>query len=154
MADRERCKGKTHDRRYPYQEHSCSRSAWKDGYCRTHHPDEKRRRNKESMDRRDALYEASRIKTSKANEETMYKTKEQLLMALIRCLPYPEQIKDLDMTSSEDEVMFNWRGMNKACVSLDGRVGVINNSVETIGHDCMLLQALLQCDYKYNLSNK
>ena len=42
-----RCKGNVHPKGAGYHMPSpCSRNAWKDGYCKTHHPKEKYARSK------------------------------------------------------------------------------------------------------------
>jgi hypothetical protein len=56
------CKGKTHDQKYPYPSRPCTRKAWKDGYCKTHHPEEKSKRNKDRMDGKEKVFQNSRYK--------------------------------------------------------------------------------------------
>ncbi len=53
-----KCKGKTHEKRWPYHEGECSRDEWKDGYCKTHHPAEKLKRSKQRNEERDRLYKS------------------------------------------------------------------------------------------------
>jgi hypothetical protein len=43
--DRERCKDSVWD---GWTRRRCSRKAWKDGYCKQHHPDSVKRRREES----------------------------------------------------------------------------------------------------------
>lgn len=52
------CKGKTRGVRFPYPHYFCSNKEWKDGYCKIHHPEEKRRKQKERDDKRYILYQA------------------------------------------------------------------------------------------------
>jgi len=55
----EKCKGKSKQQRYPYPSYPCQRNVWKDGFCKTHHPDEKAKRDKERMDKKNELFLSS-----------------------------------------------------------------------------------------------
>jgi hypothetical protein len=57
----ENCKGFLKMDSWPYGRSSikCSRKVWKDGYCKTHHPDEKRRRQKGRDNKKETLYQQS-----------------------------------------------------------------------------------------------
>ncbi len=55
----ELCKGKV--RVTNFYTANCSYRPWKDGYCKIHHPEERRRRERERMEKKEALYQ-------KANE--------------------------------------------------------------------------------------
>jgi hypothetical protein len=81
----------------------------------------------------------------------MYETKEKLVMALMGCIPYPEQIKNLDCSTDGNIVSFDWRGMNGVNVSLCGSVAIIVSGIETRGHDTLLLEALLRSHYTKNV---
>lgn len=52
--DKAFCKGKVYRHKYPFD---CKRREWKDGYCKTHHPDEKRKRIAESSRKKDEMYD-------------------------------------------------------------------------------------------------
>lgn len=54
------CKGMTHDSRWPYCGNGCTRQEWKDGYCKIHHPEEKLRRNKKRMLKKEEEYNKAR----------------------------------------------------------------------------------------------
>lgn len=43
--------------------------------------------------------------------DNMFETKEKLLEAIIDCLPYNDQMKELDFTSMADAVLLTWRGI-------------------------------------------
>ena len=64
----------------------------------------------------------------------MYKTKDKLIEAIYKAMPYADQIKDLDLTKSENHIYFTWRE-NRFKVSLDGYVGTIHGCME---HGCDL----------------
>lgn len=65
----EKCKGKTHDRRYPYPESKCWNKVWKDGYCKIHHPEEKLRKQRERNAKKDKLFEASQKQSEEPPEQ-------------------------------------------------------------------------------------
>lgn len=65
MSDtlKESCKAKTKLDRWPYTSTSpCGRKVWKDGFCKIHHPDEKRRRQDIRDKKKDDLYNARQEK--------------------------------------------------------------------------------------------
>jgi hypothetical protein len=53
---KEICKGHTRQKSYPYHASPCINKEWKDGFCKLHHPDEKRRRQKERDNIKDQKY--------------------------------------------------------------------------------------------------
>lgn len=57
--DNEICNGMTHDKRFPYNASQCSNKAWKDGFCKIHHPEEKRRKHSERMNKKQKLWESA-----------------------------------------------------------------------------------------------
>lgn len=61
---KEQCNGFTKDKRYPYPKSPCNNNVWKDGYCKIHHPDEKKKRHKESMDNKEKLYQQNHQQSS------------------------------------------------------------------------------------------
>jgi len=69
--------------------------------------------------------------------------KETIIEAIIKCLPYSDQIKDLDFTSNENAIYFTWRStMFK--VSKTGHVEEVDGSI-LIGSDiCIIFSELLQ----------
>jgi len=52
----------------------------------------------------------------------MFKTKEELLMAIMKCLPYPDQISDLDMTTEPEAIRLTWRKGHSFNIPLTGHV--------------------------------
>ncbi len=66
-------------------------------------------------------------------------TKDELIMAIMRNVPYPNQITELN-TSYENEVRFTWRD-NKFCVNIHrgvGEVGEVGDGV-LFGSDISIL---------------
>lgn len=51
----EMCKARTYSNFYP---ETCSRRAWKDGYCKQHHPDTVKSRNASRQEKYEAEYKA------------------------------------------------------------------------------------------------
>ena len=52
----------------------------------------------------------------------MFNTKEELLMAVLKSLPYSDQITELDFSSEEKAIRLVWRKSNKFRISLSGGV--------------------------------
>lgn len=48
---------------------------------------------------------------SRAQPPTIMHTQAQIIELLINALPYPNQIKDIDMSSEAEAVRFTWRGI-------------------------------------------
>lgn len=64
-------------------------------------------------------------------------------MAINKCLPYPDQIKDLDFTTEETTIRFAWRE-TKFRIDIIGSVEEVGDGV-LIGSDiCILLRELLK----------
>lgn len=100
------CKGKSWQRdHFPYFQYPCSRKEWKDGYCKTHHPEEKRKRNTERENAKEKQYqdakalikETTDIDGNSIDGYEEAKTKEQKINALKNHLSYLEQ-RTLDVT--------------------------------------------------------
>jgi len=51
-----KCKGKTVQKTFPYFRSPCHNEAWKDGYCKIHHPDEKAKRDGIRLKKQDDKY--------------------------------------------------------------------------------------------------
>ncbi len=54
------CKGKTRGIHWPYQTSPCRNKSSKDGYCKIHHPDIVKAKNKSRIDAKEKLYQKSR----------------------------------------------------------------------------------------------
>lgn len=73
----------------------------------------------------------------------MYNTKEELLVAVFKCLPYSDQISDLDFSNEKSAIRFIWR-TNKFRVSLSGNVEEYGNGVLSTTDICILFRKLLE----------
>lgn len=73
----------------------------------------------------------------------MFKTKENLLLAVIACLPYADQMKDLDFTSAAKAISFMWRG-TIFNITTDGHISELNGGFSSGGDLSILLTALLK----------
>lgn len=73
----------------------------------------------------------------------MFDTKEALVSAIYKCLPYSNQITNLDFTSVETAVYFTWRG-NDFRVSLSGHSEEVQGSILTGSDLCLLFNELLK----------
>jgi hypothetical protein len=79
----------------------------------------------------------------------MFKTKSELLEAVIKALPYPQHITELDL-SAEDSIRLVWRKSNKFRISLSGFVEEVGDGV-LIGSDISILfEALLKNVYMHS----
>ena len=76
----------------------------------------------------------------------MYKTKEELMTAVIKCLPYSEQITDLDFTSQKEAIYLTWRRDNRFKISLSGFVEQVSDdgNLLTVSDVCILLRELIK----------
>lgn len=61
--DIQRCSAKLKQNYWPYgrSSQSCQNAVWKDGYCKIHHPDEKRRRQRQRDERREELFNSKKL---------------------------------------------------------------------------------------------
>lgn len=72
-----------------------------------------------------------------------FKTVGVLLTKIIKSIPYPHWIDDIDLTIGDDRVVFTWDGIKYlACV--DGWVYEIIGSIAEKTHASIFLQQLLQ----------
>lgn len=78
----------------------------------------------------------------------MFKTKEELLTAVLKSLPHPNHINDLDLSSETEAVMFTWR-QNKLRVQLSGHVDEVGDGV-LIGSNLSILVHQLLLNYYMN----
>lgn len=77
----------------------------------------------------------------------MFDTKELLLEALMKSLPYAEQICNLDFTSEKNDITFEWR-RSKFRVSISGSVNQLNDNMICGTNESMLIKQLLH-KHKY-----
>lgn len=68
----------------------------------------------------------------------MYNTKEELCMAINKCLPYPDQISDLDFSSEKDAIRLTWRKTNEFRISLNGQVEEVDGCF-LVGSDISIM---------------
>ena len=61
---KEFCKGKCRSA-FKLQESPCRNIAWKDGYCKIHHPEERRKKQHERNLEKEKLYNDARLKANK-----------------------------------------------------------------------------------------
>ena len=67
----------------------------------------------------------------------MFKSKESLLEAIIRCIPYPHQMSDIGISTEDDSIRFKWRSSHFR-VSILGSVEEIGDGV-LIGSDITIM---------------
>lgn len=65
-----------------------------------------------------------------------------ILEAVIQKLPYPQQIKEIDVTSEERAIRFRWRGFHFR-VSAAMSVETVGNGVLIGSDESILLQKIL-----------
>jgi len=70
-------------------------------------------------------------------------TKSALLSALVRTLPYVEQMTDIDMESHETAIYFTWRGY-RFRVTTSAGVEEVDGGFLVGSNPAILLQALLR----------
>ena len=68
----------------------------------------------------------------------MFKTKEELLTAILKSLPYSDQITELDFSTEETAIILIWRKSNKFRIGISGEVEEVGNGV-LIGSDISIL---------------
>jgi hypothetical protein len=74
----------------------------------------------------------------------MFETKEELLMAVMKCLPNPDLMCNLDFTSDSGAINFKWRG-DTFRVMLNGEVEeVLIGGLASYSNCAILLRALLK----------
>lgn len=77
----------------------------------------------------------------------MFETKENLLMAINKCLPYPDQITDLDFSSNSNSIYFTWRKTNHFKIGINGSVEVIDGCFSSVSDICIIFRELLKHQY-------
>lgn len=84
----------------------------------------------------------------------MFKTKEELVTAIIQAIPYSDHISDLDFTTETNAVIFTWRKTNKFRVTISGGVDEVGDGV-LIGSDmAILVRELIKKQWGLSLLNK
>lgn len=73
----------------------------------------------------------------------MWNKKEEILEAVIKTLPYSNQIKNLDMSSEQGAIRFTWRG-NKFRIAMSGLVEEVGDGVLSGTDICIIFQELLK----------
>lgn len=68
MDATEKCKKKAYHSG-AWNSYSCGKKAWKDGYCKMHHPDEVKRRDKERADKRQLEEDAKKDRSKNLQNE-------------------------------------------------------------------------------------
>ena len=77
----------------------------------------------------------------------MYNTKEELLMAIYKCLPYPEQISDLDFSTDNDAIRLTWRKKNKFRISTNGHVEEVSDGILIVSDISIMFRELIKRQY-------
>ena len=80
------------------------------------------------------------------NQNAGVSWRENVLMLIMRAVPHADQIKDLDMTTRPDYIMFTWRG-NRYRVDENRRVGEIQDIGIAGSSVAMLMEALLKYEW-------
>ena len=78
--------------------------------------------------------------------ETYLKNNSKLLELVIQCIPYPNQITDIDSYNMEAEIRFTWRGI-RFKVTYDYKVSIIEGEKTKFEYGSnlsILLEALLK----------
>jgi len=76
----------------------------------------------------------------------MFESKEELLMAIQRCLPYADQIQKLDFSTSSNSISFVWR-CEHFKIDLSGQVGVIDDGCIVYSSICIIFRELLRREW-------
>lgn len=77
----------------------------------------------------------------------MFKSKEELLMAVNKCLPYHENISELDFSTYELSIMLTWRNRHKFVIGINGTVYELENGVPTGTDISIMFRELLKRQY-------
>ena len=83
----------------------CARKAWKDGYCKQHHPDSIKKRREESRRKFDEKQKQSpwyKLKMATERIAELEAQNKRLLEALKECLPYVKQALQNNLESLKD----------------------------------------------------
>ena len=70
-------------------------------------------------------------------------TKDQLVLVILRTLPYAEQMRDLDTVTEPEAIRFMWRN-DRFRVSITGHASTLEGYMEVGGNLAILMQALVQ----------
>ena len=68
----------------------------------------------------------------------MFNTKEELLTAVLKSLPYSDQITELDFSLEERAIRLIWRKSNKFRITLSGEIEEVGDGI-LIGSDISIL---------------
>lgn len=75
----------------------------------------------------------------------MYNTKGELVSQIMKNIPYPNQVKDIDLDSISTAIFFTWRG-SKYRYSLGGSIEEHKDGL-LVGSDiCIVMRELLNRD--------
>lgn len=69
-------------------------------------------------------------------------TKEEILVKLIKNIPYPNQISDLDLSSESDAIRFTWRS-DRFRISLTGSVEQVEKPFLAGSNMAILMETLI-----------
>ena len=69
--------------------------------------------------------------------------KSTLIQKIYAKIPYSNQIENLDITSEESAVRFDWRG-DRYRVSINGHVEEVGNGILSSSPSAILMQTLIQ----------
>ena len=73
----------------------------------------------------------------------MFDTKEQLMEAIMKALPYPEQITGIDFSSDPSAISLTWRTV-RLRADLNGNTSEIDGSLQIGSNLSMLFKELLK----------
>lgn len=79
-------------------------------------------------------------------------TKGALVQAAVYAVPYPDQIKDIDLDSEADSIRFNWRGTSFR-ISTTGHTEEIDNGMLRGSNIAILLGQLVRFGLARQLEN-
>ena len=81
----------------------------------------------------------------------MYNTKEELFICINKCLPYPDQISDLDFSTEKDAVILTWRKTNKFRITTNGHVEEVVDGVLIGSNISIMFRELIKRQYVSDL---
>lgn len=76
----------------------------------------------------------------------MFFTKDKLLTTIIKCMPYSNQMTELDTTSEENAISFTWRA-NRFRVNVYGYTEEVRDGILIRSNIAILITALLTLQY-------
>lgn len=74
----------------------------------------------------------------------MFQTKEKAIEAIVKALPYPEQIKDWDLASEKDSLYFSWRSNRLKFNLTHTRIDEVNGNLLVGSNLAMLMTELIK----------